>query len=137
MIHPMLQISLVAFGSALGGVLRWIVSMVAARWLGTEFPFGTLIINLVGSFILGWFLQFISELPPDYAIAWFGREELRLAIAVGFIGAFTTFSTFEWESHALLCEGSGWASITYLIGSVVLGLLAIQLGVMLSATRKL
>ncbi len=66
MANPILQIGLVAIGSALGGVPRWLVHLAVSRWFGTDYPFGTLIINLSGSFFLGWFLAWLSKVPSDY-----------------------------------------------------------------------
>lgn len=136
MAHPLLQIGLVALGSAFGGVSRWIVDLAIGRWLGTEFPFGTLIINVCGSFFLGWLLSSLSESPSNYPTALIGREELRLAIAVGFLGAFTTFSTFEWESNTMLREGKGWAASSYVVGSLALGLIALRSGILFSNFLK-
>jgi CrcB protein len=124
-------IGLVSLGSAFGGLARWGVTVAAARLLGTAFPWGTLFINLSGSLFLGWFLTGLSErLPP--AAGWLRPDDLRLMVAVGFTGAYTTFSTFEYESHGLLRDGDGLAGMTYLFGSVFLGLLAVRLGVLLA-----
>lgn len=136
MTQPLLQIVLVAIGSALGGVSRWLVHLAVGRYLGTGYPFGTLIINVSGSFLLGLLLSFLSESPSDDSTSWIGRAELRLALAVGFLGAFTTFSTFEWESNTLLRQGSFWAASTYMVGSLFLGLLAVRGGILFSNFLK-
>ena len=136
MAQPFLQIVLVAIGSAFGGVSRWMVHLAVGRWLGTEYPFGTLIINVSGSFFLGFLMSFLSESPSNGSTSLIGREELRLAIATGFIGAFTTFSTFEWESNTLLREGKSFAANTYMVGSLVLGLLAVRCGILFSNFLK-
>lgn len=125
----LIQIGLVAVGSACGGLARWGVATVAARWLGTSFPYGTFLINMSGSFFLGWFLTVLSERLPLSETSWIRPEDLRLLFAVGFAGAYTTFSTYEFESHSLLSDGQRLLAMIYMIGSVVLGLLAVQLGI--------
>ena len=126
------QIGLVALGSAVGGVTRWGVGMTVARWLGAAFPYGTLVINVTGSLFLGWILTVLSERTAGTAVAWFRPDSLRLAIAVGFTGSYTTFSTFEWEAHGLLRDGDGLAGTVYLSMSLLLGLLAVRFGVILA-----
>lgn len=126
------QIGLVAFGSALGGLARWGVAVGAARLFGTAFPWGTLIINLSGSLFLGWFMTVLSERLPAGGGGWLRPDDLRLMVAVGFTGAFTTFSTFEFESLGLFRDGNSLAGLAYLIGSVSLGLIAVYLGIALA-----
>jgi CrcB protein len=126
----LIQIGLVAFGSALGGLARWGVTVGSARLFGTAFPWGTFIINLSGCLFLGWFMTILSKRLPTGG--WVRPDDLRLMVAVGFTGAYTTFSTFEYESHGLLRDGDGLMGMTYLFGSVFLGLLAVRLGIMLA-----
>jgi len=126
------QILLVAFGSTLGGLARWGVGLGTARLLKSEFPWGTLLINLSGSLFLGWFSTVMAERLPAGAHSWWLRpDDLKLMIAIGFTGAYTTFSTFEYETHKLLDDGNGLAGASYVAGSVFLGLLAVRLGVYL------
>lgn len=132
MTRVLVQVGMVALGSSVGGVLRWGVGLAAVRWLGTAFPYGTLFINLSGSLFLGWIMTALSERDTGNVVAWLRPEDLRLAIAVGFTGAYTTFSTFEWESHGLLRDGDGWAATSYLSGSLFLGLLAVRCGILLA-----
>jgi len=129
--HVLSQIGLVALGSALGGLARWGLTAGAARLLGTTFPWGTFVINISGSFFLGWFMTVISERLPGTG-GWLRPDDLRLMVAVGFTGAYTTFSTFEYETHGLLGEGEGMMAMTYLFASVFLGLLAVRLGILLA-----
>jgi CrcB protein len=126
------KIGLVAFGSALGGISRWGVTVGAARLLGTAFPWGTFIINVLGSLFLGWFMTVLSERLPANGWGWLRPDDLRLMVAVGFTGAFTTFSTFEYESHGLFRDGESLAALAYLIASVSLGLTAVHLGIVLA-----
>lgn len=125
-----IQIVLVAFGSAMGGLLRWGVSVWFGRTMGTAFPFGTLFINLSGSLFLGWFMTFLGNRLELSEGSWIRVDDLRLMVAVGFTGAYTTFSTFEYETHKLLGDGDSLAAAAYVALSVFLGLLAVRFGVM-------
>ncbi|HEX4144847.1 MAG TPA: fluoride efflux transporter CrcB [Pirellulales bacterium] len=112
----------VGAAGSLGAMLRLAVSTFCGRWFGTAFPVGTLVINLSGSLFLGWFLTLIGQ---RYVVS----DTLRMAVAVGFVGAYTTFSTFAYESNSLLEDGAGLKAGANLVGSVVLGLLAVRLGI--------
>ncbi len=129
------QIVLVAFGSALGGLARWGLGTYAARLFGTAFPWGTFVINVSGCLFLGWFATVLSERLVLGEGSWLRADDLRLMVAVGFTGAYTTFSTFEFEAHGLLRDGDGLKGMTYLFASVFLGLLAVRLGIMLARWR--
>jgi CrcB protein len=126
------QILLVAGGSAVGGLTRWGVALAFGRVLGVAYPWATLAINVTGSLFLGWFLTVLGEreLVPDPTRVW--ADNLRLLVAVGFTGSYTTFSTFEYETHRLLRAGDGVVAAAYVAGSVFLGLLAVRLGVHLA-----
>lgn len=128
----LVRVGLVAFGSALGGLLRWGVTMYSARLFGTAFPWGTFFINITGSLFLGWFSTVLTEKLVPSGTSWLGADNLRLMVAVGFTGAYTTFSTFEFETHGLLRDGDGLAGMTYLFASVFLGLLAVRFGTLLA-----
>jgi CrcB protein len=122
---------LVALGSALGGLARWGVGLAVARWLGTAFPLGTLAINVSGSLFLGWFTTLLSD-RVLHGVGWLGADDLRLMIAVGFTGAYTTFSTFEYEANGLFTDGRSLAGVVYVVASVVLGLGAVRFGIFLA-----
>ena len=103
-----------------GAVARLLVGLVFGSWF-PQFPVGTLVINVSGSFILGWFY--------GYAASRIGFSEIwRFAIGTGFVGAYTTFSTYMYESDALMRQGAWLKASTNLIGSLVLGLLAVRMG---------
>lgn len=117
----LIQYLAVGSGGFLGAILRLLVSTVCGRLFGTSFPIGTFIINVSGSFFLGWFLTAVGERLVV-------SDAVRLGIAVGFVGAYTTFSTFMYESSGLLEEGAGIKAIVNLLGSLLIGILAVRLG---------
>lgn len=108
----------VAAGGALGAAARYFIGGSVLSRVATSFPLATFVINVTGSFVLGFFLTIAAErvaLGPHF----------RLAIAVGFIGAYTTFSTFEYETLRLAEErGIGWALLNIIL-SVVIGFVAV------------
>ncbi len=128
----LMQIALVSVGSAAGGLARWGITLAASRWLGTAFPWGTLLINISGSLFLGWFSTLLAERLTFTENSWLRADDLRLLVAVGFTGTFTTFSTFEFEAENLLRDGDGLLGTVYLFASVLLGLLAVRLGIRLA-----
>ena len=96
-----------------------------------DFPWATFLINVSGSLFLGWFATLLTDrvLPEN---GWLRPDDLRLMLAIGFTGAYTTFSTFEYESEKMLREGDGFFGMTYLFASVFLGLVAVRCGMMLA-----
>jgi CrcB protein len=127
------QILVVAAGSSFGGVTRWAVTLWFADLFGRAFPWGTLFINISGSLFLGWFATLTDErLAGSFRIE---PGNLRLLLATGFTGAYTTFSTFEYESQNLLARGLRFSAAAYVGLSVFLGLLAAQTGVLLAGRR--
>jgi CrcB protein len=112
---------LVALGGALGSVTRYLVGGWIAGRLGAAFPYGTFFINLTASFIIGFFLAFAQEragLSPYW----------RLLIAVGFVGGYSTFSTYEYESMRLFQDGEMLLGAIYLVGSMAGGAMAAVAG---------
>ena len=130
--NVLVQISLVSLGGALGSLLRWGVGVGFGRLFGTAFPWGTFFINISGSLFLGWFATIVKNLLMTGSFAWMRADQLHLLLAVGFTGAYTTFSTFEYESANLLGDGDNLQGLTYIFGSVFLGLIAVRLGMMLA-----
>lgn len=113
----------IMIGGAIGAVSRYLTTLWVQRSLGSSplshFPLGTLTVNLVGAFLLS-FLIF-----SDY----FGlNQNFKTAIGTGFLGALTTFSTFELESFELISNGSYLLALSNIFGSVLLGLIAVVLG---------
>jgi CrcB protein len=117
-----------------GGLLRWGVAVGFGRLLGTTFPWATFFINLSGSMFLGWFLTVVGRFIPSEH-SWFSQDSLKLMVAVGFTGAYTTFSTFEFESHTLLSDSDYLKGVIYMLGSLVLGLIAVRLGMKLAGAE--
>src|SRR5262245_4275057 len=110
--HLLVQVGLVSLGSIAGGLTRWGVGVGFGRMFGTAFPCGTLFINITGSFFLGWFMTVLGERLVD-GIGWLRADDLRLLVAVGFTGTYTTFSTYEYEALTLFKDGNGLAGLTY------------------------
>jgi fluoride exporter len=115
------QYLVISLGGILGANARYVLGTWIAQRYGTGFPYGTLVINVSGSFVIGLFLTLIAErfvLHPNW----------RLFFAVGFLGAYTTFSTFSYESVVLLQNGAWRLGLVNMVGSMVLGPLAVVLG---------
>ena len=114
---------LVGIGGFLGANARFLLARWADALLETRFPLGTFLINVSGSFLLGIVGTVVARrLVPN-------SDAVRLALAVGFLGAFTTFSTFEFETHALLDDGSWLVATINIVASLLLGLLAVRAGI--------
>jgi CrcB protein len=115
----------IALGGALGSVTRyWVGSAVASR-MGTKFPYGTFIINISACIIIGFSLTLMGR-RADLNPAW------RFLIPVGFVGAYSTFSTFEWETFTNLQSGAFLIASLYVVLSLVLGLLGVWCGVLIA-----
>lgn len=109
-----------------GAIARLLVGQFCSRWFKSGLPLGTLLINISGSFILGWFVVSVSR--GGWLANRVDVETIRLTIAVGFVGSYTTFSTFMLESDSLIAKGAIWPAVIYLLGSLLLGLLAVRAG---------
>lgn len=116
---------IIGLGGFLGANARYLLGGWIAERYGTSFPYGTLIINVSGSFAIGFFLGLISErfiVHPNW----------RLFFAIGFLGAYTTFSTFSFETLSLLQQRAFLLAVANMVGSVVLGQIAVLAGVILA-----
>jgi CrcB protein len=111
----------IAIGSALGGMSRYLVAGLVQRLTGAGFPTGTLLVNLTGSFLLGVFLRYGLETPTL-------TPELRAFQTIGFCGGYTTFSTFSYETVAMLEDGQWSRALAYVALSVGLSVAATLLG---------
>jgi CrcB protein len=116
----MQAVLLVFIGAGLGGVFRHFVNILAARWWGTEFPFGTLIINVTGSLLMG---VLVGWLAFKASATW--SQPLRLFVATGVLGGYTTFSTFSLETVLLIERNEIGMAAAYVAGSLVFGFLGL------------
>lgn len=115
----------IAMGGALGALARyWVGSAVADR-TGTRFPYGTFVINITACALIGFSIVFLEK-HTGWSPAW------RYLIPVGFVGAYSTFSTFEWEAFASMQAGNFAIASLYVVTSVALGLAAVWCGVALA-----
>jgi CrcB protein len=119
---------LVGAGGFVGANARFLVARAAGALFETRFPLGTFVINISGSFLLGILGAIVAQkvMPSS--------EALRLALGVGFLGAFTTFSTFEFETHALLEDGSWLTAAVNMFASLLVGLIAVRAGIVVAKT---
>ena len=115
---------IISAGAILGANARYWLGGWAAEKFGSSFPYGTMIINVSGSLILGFFMTLITDrfiVDPRW----------RLLVAIGFLGAYTTFSTYTYESANLILSGQVWMGLLNLLGSSLLGLMAVTAGIFL------
>jgi len=119
----------VAVGSAIGGVARHWCTLIATKWLGTEFPWGTLGINVLGSFIIGLFFTLTGVDGRFDASA-----DAKAFVMVGICGGYTTFSAFSLQTLALAQEGHWLRAGAYIVASVMLCLVAVWGGHAIAAT---
>jgi fluoride exporter len=119
---------LVGLGGFIGANARFVVARLVGAMFETKFPLGTFVINVSGSFLLGVLGTIVAQrVMPN-------SESMRLALGVGFLGAFTTFSTFEFETHALFDDGSWLTATTNMFASLFVGLLAVRAGIVVAKT---
>ena len=119
------KIIAVAVGGAFGAVARYLINISPLANLFEKFPFPTFFINITGSFLIGFLLILLSDKLQI-------SDNLRMAIMVGFLGAFTTFSTFEMEIYELAREREFFTAFIYLFSSVLLGFVGVLSGVWLA-----
>ena len=123
----MMNVLIIGIGGALGAVVRYGIALwVGQRW-GRSFPLGTFVINVSGSFLIGLLMTLLAE---RFSV----NPQWRLLLVVGFLGAYTTFSTFEYETGALLKDGEWVFAMLNVVLSVVVGFIALKLGEMLGKT---
>jgi CrcB protein len=115
----------IAVGGALGSLARFWVGSTVANRLGTKFPYGTFVVNMTACLIIGFSLAFLEK-RTELNVAW------RFLIPIGFIGAYSTFSTFEWEAFSSLQTGAFLVAALYVVLSCFLGLVAVWCGVLIA-----
>jgi CrcB protein len=112
---------IIGAGGFVGAITRYIFAVwIGQRW-GRSFPLGTFVINVSGSFLIGLLMTLMAERFTE-------NPQWRLLLIVGFLGAYTTFSTFEYETGALLKDGEWLYASLNVMGSVIVGFIALKLG---------
>jgi fluoride exporter len=117
---------LVAIGGGTGALMRYLAATAIVKRFGGGFPLGTFIINVTGSFLIGFLMTILTErfhVDPNW----------RLLLVVGFLGGYTTFSSFEWETYTAVRAGGLWTGMLNVVSSVMLGYVAVWLGSMLAS----
>ena len=121
----MIRYFLIVLGGGTGALARYVAASAIMRRAGGKFPLGTLAINVTGSFLIGFLMTLLTErfkLDPNW----------RLLLVIGFLGGYTTFSSFEWETYSAVRAGAFWIGILNVASSVILGYAAVALGSMLA-----
>lgn len=116
---------LIGLGGALGSAARYWVGATVGSRAGVRFPYGTLIVNITACFLIGFTLTWLGE-RVEFNPAW------RYLFPIGFIGAYSTFSTYEWETLETLRSGAFALAALYAVGSLLLGLVAVWGGAALA-----
>jgi CrcB protein len=117
----MANIFIIGIGGFLGAISRYGVALwIGQRW-GRNFPLGTFLINISGSFLIGLLMSLFAE-------RFMVNPQWRLMLVVGFLGAYTTFSTFEYETGALMKDGEWLIAMLNVVLSVIVGFIALKLG---------
>jgi CrcB protein len=112
---------MVLVGGGVGALARYVLGLEIAERIGGRFPLGTVVINVTGSFLIGLLMTLFTErLQP--------HPNWRLLLVVGFLGGYTTFSTFEYETFRAMQDGGKWIGLLNVVGSVVLGYIAVWIG---------
>lgn len=121
-----MMIGLIFAGGGIGAVLRYFAIELVKRMHGGIFPLGTLAVNVAGSLLMGMLMAWVLRDAP-------AREPARLLLATGVLGGFTTFSAFSWDVLALWQRGEAGQALLYVLGSVMLSLVAVAVGYMVIA----
>ncbi|MEG4943865.1 fluoride efflux transporter CrcB [Microcoleus sp. F4-D5] len=120
----------ISLGAVAGALSRYYITLWFASRFGTAFPYGTFFINITGCLAMGFFITLAFERVPTMP------SEVRLMVATGFLGAYTTFSTYGLETNVLWRDRSYSIAAVYWGGSAILGVIAVQLGIFLARLGK-
>jgi CrcB protein len=123
-----MNIIYVALGGALGSVARYLMQSVIGKNWGSSFPYGTIIVNISGSLLMGILIGWLSRTMPERA------QDLRIFLAVGVLGGYTTFSSFSLDAIVLMEEGRWVAMSIYVLASVLCGLIGLMAGLQVMRT---
>ena len=115
----------VAAGGAMGAVSRYLATGWVQDLTGDSFPWGTFLVNVVGSLVLGFSMVWLQSAVSS--------ADLRQFITIGFLASFTTFSTFSYEAVVMLRDREGWQAGGYVVGSVALSLMAVVVGMAMAS----
>jgi fluoride exporter len=118
---------LVMLGGGAGSLARYLAGTLIAHRFGALFPLGTLVVNVTGSFLIGLLMTLLTERFP--------HPNWRFLLVIGFLGGYTTFSSFEWETFSAVRGGGIWIGLANVVGSVTLGYAAVWLGAAIAARR--
>lgn len=119
--EPVIKCLLVLAGGGAGSLARYLAGAAILHRFGTRYPLGTLVVNVSGSFLIGLLMTLLTDRLVHSA-------NLRLLLVVGFLGGYTTFSSFEWETYFAVQTGARWIGLANVVGSVTLGYAAVWLG---------
>ena len=115
-------------GAGLGGLTRYVAGTWIMAKYGGRFPLGTFVINITGAFLIGVLMTVLTQ-------RFHPHPNWRLFMVVGFLGGYTTFSSFEYETYQAMRDGERWLGLIYVAGSVVLGYLGVWLGSLVAGGR--
>lgn len=115
----------ITLGGGIGAAMRYYAMVLSSRWWGMDFPYGTLLVNILGSLLMGVLAGVLARTLPEH------QHEMRAFIGVGILGGFTTFSAFSLDAWLLLEQGKYAAGIGYITASVVFAIAALISGLML------
>jgi fluoride exporter len=116
---------LILLGGGAGSLARYLAGSAIMTRFAPRFPLGTMAINISGCFLIGLIMTLLTERLQLH-------ENFRMALVVGFLGGYTTFSSFEWETYSALREGAFWIGLGNVLGSVLFGYLAVWLGALIA-----
>src|ERR1700686_1707834 len=112
---------LILAGGGVGSLARYLAGSAITAKFGARFPVGTMVVNVTGCFLIGLIMTLLTE-------RWQPHPNWRLVLVVGFLGGYTTFSSFEWETFSAVREGGFWIGLGNVLGSVLFGYLAVWVG---------
>jgi fluoride exporter len=116
---------LILLGGGAGSLARYVAASAVMQRYGGRFPLGTMLVNVSGSFLIGWIMTALTgQLQPN--------PYWRYLLVIGFLGGYTTFSSLEWETYAAVREGGFWIGLANVAGSVIFGYAAVWLGAMMA-----